>query len=158
MVVTQTEIQSGIYRRPAVIALFAVVCALLSWVALNLEIYLVATRILNRDSVPMYSPELIEQFIWLCPIPALILFRRIVKIVVPYAFLFSVIFVGHCYYLLKFYLVGAIAFRGAFQWTSLLQSIAGRISVAVIVFWIIIRLVIFLSDSLKNQNGAGSDG
>jgi TRAP-type uncharacterized transport system fused permease subunit len=158
MVVTQTETQSDIDRWSTVIALFAMVCALLSWAALNLEIYLVAIRILNREPVPTYLPELIEQLLWLCPIPVLILFRRIAKITVPYAFFFSIIFAGHCYYLLKFCVVGANAFHGAFQWTSLLQSIAGRISVAVIVFWMIIRLMIFLSDTLKNQSGAGSDG
>jgi hypothetical protein len=158
MVVTQTENQSGIDRRSAVIALFAIVCVLLSWAALNLEIYLVATRILNRESVPMYTPELIEQLLWLSPIPVLILFRRIVRITVPYALIFFVIFAGHCYYLLKFYLVGANAFHGAFQWTSLLQSIAGRISVGVFVPWIIIRLTICLIDALKNQNGVSSIG
>ena len=91
MVVTQTETPSGVDRWSAKIALFAVVCALSSWAALNLEIYLVATRILHRESVPMHLPELTEQFLWLCPIPVLILFRRIVRITVPYALIFFVI-------------------------------------------------------------------
>jgi hypothetical protein len=158
MVVTQTETQPGIDRRSAKIALFAAVCALLSWAALNFEIYLVATRIFYHETFPVYLPALTEQLLLLYPIPVLILFRRIVQITVPYALVFSVILVGHCYYLLKFYVVGVDAFHGAFQWPSLLQSIAGRISVGVFVLWIVIRLTIFLSDTLKNQNGVDSIG
>jgi uncharacterized protein YggT (Ycf19 family) len=83
MVMTQTEIESDIDRWSVAIALFTMVCVVLSWAALNLEIYLVAIRILHRESVPAYVPELIEQLLWLCPIPVLILFRRIVRIMGP---------------------------------------------------------------------------
>src|SRR5947207_3437211 len=117
----QTTAQGRTGRWPFAIAIFAITCNLLSWAALNYEIYLVEMRILHHESLPANLDALIEELLWLCPVIVVTLFRQIMRITVPYAFVFFWILVGRCYYLLEFHFMGAGALRGPFDWASLLQ-------------------------------------
>src|SRR5882757_7084444 len=109
MIVSKAEAQSSTDRQTAAIAVFAIICVLLSWATNSYERHVVEMYIPRRETVSGDFDELIEQFFWLCPVPILILFRRIVRITASYAVVFFGILVGRCYYLLKFFFVGVSA-------------------------------------------------
>jgi hypothetical protein len=146
--VVNPETQSRDGQSSTAAGTFAIICFLLSWAALHCEIYL------SPDLTPLPILESEEVF-WFFPLPVLILFRRIKQITMPFAVMFFVIAIGRYYYFLQFIHFEAHVTR--FDWAVLLQSIVGRISVAVFGFWLVVRLFIFLSDALNSSSGAASD-
>jgi hypothetical protein len=143
------ETEVGSDRRTALIAGLGTFCVIFSWLALNYEDYLIGLQILNQQ--PPFITVATEQLLRLCPVLVLILFRRIALIAVPYALVAFGILIGRCYYLSKLYLLGVNALPRSFDWASLLQSILGRISIAVLFFWVFIKLIFLLSDALKGK-------
>ncbi|MDI1264181.1 MAG: hypothetical protein PS018_13085 [bacterium] len=149
-----TEIEAEPARNSALIATFGVVFALLSWIFLNLENYLAARQISDQQQIFIDSIISTERLLQLSPIVALLLFRRIKIIALPFAVISFFAFTGRVYYLLKFSHLGPAALPHAFDWASLLQSILGRVSVCVLGFWAIMRLIFLLSDTLKKIQAA----
>lgn len=138
-VMTQSESQSSSSGSSIWLAVFGIVCIVLSSLMLNYEEHLVAQYLSGRQGNELW----IEQFIWLCPVPVLILFRHVRYVTVPYAAIALAILIG------RFAALGGEAFS---YWASLLlQFILGGVSIAVLVIWIFMRMTFLLRSALKRR-------
>jgi hypothetical protein len=155
------EARSNIERWSILAAIFAAAFNILSWLVLNYQIYAVDLCFQHRAIVmnyPYRAPvtdysHIFFQFVFLTPVFVVGIFYRYLPLTLTYDFVLFTILVGRIYYLVQFYRIGLGAVS-KFDPPQLLWTILGAVSAAVVVFWMMIRLAIFLNDTRKNQNGA----
>ena len=127
-------------RWSSIAAAIAASCNIFSWFLINFLNYEVQTRIFNRDFSAWNYPEIISQALWLMPLVAIVLLRRLFAFTLPYALVLLVIFVGSIFYFVSFIFVGFAAVA-TLVWPGWLLFLLGAISFCIVVIWGLARLV-----------------
>jgi len=87
----------------------------------------------------------INYSLWLSPVLVLLIFRRIPAFAVIYAGPILAIFSGRMYFAWQYCERGLNSLKPKGDWASWLMTVFGMISVAIVAFWICIRIAMFVS-------------
>jgi hypothetical protein len=121
-------------------AVFAGLCNLLCFAMINYNLYVVKIRIRHYPAIIMNYPEIIGECVWLSPLLALIIFRHVIVLAIPYAVILLIVTT-------RFFDRGIVTQK--FDWADLLFYSLGIVSLVVVSIWITVRSAVFVQHLLK---------
>jgi hypothetical protein len=92
-------------------------------------------------SIPISYHLLIVLPLWLSPIAVVLIGRKISAIVYLYAFVLFGIFLGRVYFLLPSSITGNTWYNRPHDWSDLLQTFVGALSVLVLAIMLVVGLI-----------------
>jgi hypothetical protein len=130
----------AIERWSIYVAAFAGLWSLLCFAMINYNVYVVEVRIRHNPAMIMDYPQIIAECVWFAPFFALLIFRHVIALVLPYAVLLLII-------LSKF--IGRDIVLQKFDWADLLFYLLGVFSLVVILIWIAVRSAFVVRQLVK---------
>jgi hypothetical protein len=127
-------------------AVFGAACNLACSALLDYQHYF----LLHERFIWSYSSIIVEG-ISLAPLPALYVFRRYALLVFPYALALFSILMERVHLLMQYHRLGPLALASKYDSPGVLQILLGGISIAIVLLWATIRVVVAIWHGQKRS-------